>query len=80
MYTADLRKGGIEHEVRICVRTRLEFFFDDFSICQRDGDHVFGLHAVVRHAAGFDDHDSARAIHAARVAPRFDDQSFTNQV
>ena len=37
------------------------------------------LPLTVRHIAR-DDHEAARAIHAAGVAPRFDDQPFANQI
>ena len=79
-HTADFWKRAIKNQMSGGVGTRLEFAFHAFSVRERDHRHVFRFHAAVRHAAGFDDDQAARASDATDVAPGFDDEPARNQI
>jgi hypothetical protein len=76
---ADVLERAVKHQMRRRVGTGLEIAVDDFAGFQRNHDHVFRLHAGVRHAGRFDDDEAAFAVNAAGVAPGLDDQTFRHQ-
>ena len=78
-HAADGGKSLVEHEVCGGVGGRAQGAFDDVAV-EVDDDHVGGLHAVVGHAAGLDDHKAAPAVDGAHVAPGEYHQAVLHQV
>src|ERR1035437_3001386 len=62
------------------VRSWLEIAVHHLAGLERHDDHVLGLHAVVRHAGRFDNHQPALAVNPTGIAPRFDDQTFRDEI
>ena len=76
---SDFVKSLVKDEVRGEIGGRTKSSIDDFAF-EIDDDDVFGLHGVVRNAAGLDGDKSLGAIDAAGVAEGIKDEATTHQL
>ena len=68
----DAANGGecsVKRKMRRRIRGRIIVSFDLFAGFEVHDCHVFGLHAVVIHAGGFDHHEIFLPVDTADVAP-----------
>ena len=77
---ADVFESAIKDKVGWSVGAGVEFAFDDAARIERDDNHVFGLHDVVRDTGGFDDHEAVSAVNGACIAPGIDHKAFGDQL
>src|SRR5262249_229313 len=76
----DFRKLAIKKQMGFGVGTGFEFSFNDLAIGQGHHSHMRGLHAIIRHAAGLDDHQPALEMNAGDIAPRLNHQASRHEV
>lgn len=79
-HTANARPGTIQHQVRRRIRTWIQLAFHHLAVGKRDYGHVLRFHLRLRHAAWFDHHQPARAVHRTGNAPCLNDQPFADQI
>ncbi len=77
--SADFREGAIERKMGRGVGRGAESAFDHVAV-EVDHYHVFSLHFIVVHTAGFDYDEFCLRIYAGDIAPCVDDKTVFHEV